>query len=78
MKIDGWLSTAAEAVPHHLALVADDDSRTYGELDQACLLYAFDDLHDDTGLALGAFDEKIAVRGFARSSPSATGSIPTT
>ncbi len=34
MKIDGWLSTAAEAVPEHVALIAGDESITYGELDR--------------------------------------------
>lgn len=34
MKIDGWLSTAAEAVPEHTALVAGDESLTYAELDE--------------------------------------------
>lgn len=52
MKIDGWLSTAAEAVPHHLALVADDDSRTYGELDQAAASAAL----RLAGLGVGAGD----------------------
>jgi O-succinylbenzoic acid--CoA ligase len=33
VKIDGWLSTAAQAVPEHLALIAGDESVTYGELD---------------------------------------------
>ena len=34
MKIDGWLSTAAKAVPEHTALVSGDESLTYGELDE--------------------------------------------
>jgi o-succinylbenzoate---CoA ligase len=34
VKIDGWLSTAAEAVPEHVALIAGDESITYGELDR--------------------------------------------
>lgn len=34
MKIDGWLSTAAQAVPEHVALIAGDESLAYGELDR--------------------------------------------
>ena len=34
MKIDGWLSTAALAVPDHVALVSGDESLTYRELDE--------------------------------------------
>lgn len=34
MKIDGWLSTAAEAVPDHVALIAEGESIIYGELDR--------------------------------------------
>jgi O-succinylbenzoic acid--CoA ligase len=34
LKIDGWLSTAAQAVPEHPALVSGDESLTYGELDE--------------------------------------------
>jgi o-succinylbenzoate---CoA ligase len=33
MKIDGWLSTAAQAVPEHVALVAGDERLSYAELD---------------------------------------------
>jgi O-succinylbenzoic acid--CoA ligase len=34
VKIDGWLSTAAEAVPDHVALIADSKSASYGDLDR--------------------------------------------
>ncbi len=34
MRIDGWLSTAAKAVPDHVALIAGDESFTYRQLDQ--------------------------------------------
>jgi o-succinylbenzoate---CoA ligase len=34
VKIDGWLSTAALAVPAHAALVAGEETVTYGELDE--------------------------------------------
>jgi O-succinylbenzoic acid--CoA ligase len=34
VKIDGWLSTAAQAVPEHVALIAGEESVTYGELDR--------------------------------------------
>jgi O-succinylbenzoic acid--CoA ligase len=34
VKIDGWLSTAAAAVPDHIALIADGESVTYGDLDR--------------------------------------------
>jgi acyl-CoA synthetase (AMP-forming)/AMP-acid ligase II len=34
LKIDGWLSTAAQAVPEHTALIAGDESLTYRELDE--------------------------------------------
>jgi o-succinylbenzoate---CoA ligase len=34
VKIDGWLSTAADAVPEHVALIAGDESVSYGELDR--------------------------------------------
>ena len=34
MKIDGWLSTAAEAVPDHVALIAEGESISYGDLDR--------------------------------------------
>jgi O-succinylbenzoic acid--CoA ligase len=34
MKIDGWLASAAQAVPDHLALIADDEPVTYEQLDR--------------------------------------------
>jgi O-succinylbenzoic acid--CoA ligase len=34
VKIDGWLSTAAEAVPEHVALIAGEETVSYGELDR--------------------------------------------
>jgi o-succinylbenzoate---CoA ligase len=34
MKIDGWLATAAQAVPAHMALVAGDESISFAELDR--------------------------------------------
>jgi O-succinylbenzoic acid--CoA ligase len=34
LKIDGWLSTAAQAVPGHVALIAGEESLAYGELDE--------------------------------------------
>ena len=34
MKIDGWLSSAAEAVPDHVALITGEQSITYADLDQ--------------------------------------------
>jgi O-succinylbenzoic acid--CoA ligase len=34
MKIDGWLATAAQAGPSHVALVAGDESITFAELDE--------------------------------------------
>jgi o-succinylbenzoate---CoA ligase len=34
LKIDGWLSTAAQAVPDHVALVSAEESLTYAELDE--------------------------------------------
>jgi O-succinylbenzoic acid--CoA ligase len=34
LKIDGWLSTAAQAVPDHAALVSGDESLNYAELDE--------------------------------------------
>jgi o-succinylbenzoate---CoA ligase len=33
MKIDGWLATAAQAVPEHVALIDGDESLTYAQLD---------------------------------------------
>jgi O-succinylbenzoic acid--CoA ligase len=34
VKIDGWLATAAQAVPAHVALVAGDESINFAELDK--------------------------------------------
>lgn len=34
MKIEGWLSTAAQAVPDHAALVSAEETLSYGELDE--------------------------------------------
>jgi o-succinylbenzoate---CoA ligase len=34
LRIDGWLSTAAQAVPAHTALIAGDETLTYAELDE--------------------------------------------
>jgi o-succinylbenzoate---CoA ligase len=34
VKIDSWLATAAEAVPHHVALIADGESLSYGDLER--------------------------------------------
>jgi o-succinylbenzoate---CoA ligase len=34
MKIDGWLSSAAQAVPDHVAVIAGDETVTYAQLDR--------------------------------------------
>jgi o-succinylbenzoate---CoA ligase len=34
MKIEGWLATAAQAVPEHVAVIAGDESLTYAQLDR--------------------------------------------
>jgi o-succinylbenzoate---CoA ligase len=52
VKIDGWLPTAAEAVPHHVALIADGGPVTYGELEQRAASAAL----RMAGLGVGAGD----------------------
>jgi o-succinylbenzoate---CoA ligase len=56
VKIDGWLSTAAQAVPDHVALVAGDESVTYGELDAR----ARDAARRIAGLGVGC-DDRVAL-----------------
>jgi O-succinylbenzoic acid--CoA ligase len=56
VKIDGWLSTAAEAVPEHVALIADDESISYGELDRR----ARDAARRLAGLGVGR-DDRVAL-----------------
>jgi O-succinylbenzoic acid--CoA ligase len=56
VKIDGWLSTAAEAVPEHVALIAGDQSITYGELDRR----AADAARRLAGLGVGR-DDRVAL-----------------
>jgi O-succinylbenzoic acid--CoA ligase len=57
MKIDGWLSTAAEAVPEHVALIAGEESVSYGELDRR----AADAARRLSGLGVGRGDRVVLV-----------------
>jgi o-succinylbenzoate---CoA ligase len=55
MKIEGWLTSAAQAVPEHVALIAGDESITYTQLDRRARAAA----RRLAGLAVGRDDRVV-------------------